>query len=238
MSEDSKNILVVGGNSGVGKKLVESLSSAGHSLTIAVRNPDALDPTPTTPAQRFDATDASCDLDLPVSLDGLIYLPGTINLKPFHRITPEEFTEDMQVNFFGAVRVIQQALPSLKKCALGKAAIVLFSTVAATTGMPFHASIASAKAAIEGLTRSLAAELAPRIRVNAVAPSLTDTPLASQLLANDDRAKAAAKRHPLQRIGDPAETADLVKFLISDVAGFISGQVIGVDGGLSTLRPL
>jgi NAD(P)-dependent dehydrogenase (short-subunit alcohol dehydrogenase family) len=115
------------------------------------------------------------------------------------------------------------------------AAIVLFSTVAVQTGLPFHASIASAKGAVEGLTRSLAAELAPKIRVNAVAPSLTDTPLAAQLLSSDDKRSASAKRHPLKRIGTPEDIANTALFLLEDSSAWMTGQIIGVDGGLGTV---
>ncbi|MCB1105780.1 MAG: SDR family oxidoreductase, partial [Cephaloticoccus sp.] len=155
-------------------------------------------------------------------------------LKPFHRLTPDDFLADYRVNCLGAVAAIQSVLPALK--ASPAAAVVLFSSVAVTQGMPFHASIAAAKAAVEGLAGSLAAELAPKIRVNVIAPSLTDTPLASALLAGDAKREMAAKRHPLQRIGDPAETAQMVEFLLSDAAGFITGQTLRPDGGLSNLR--
>jgi NAD(P)-dependent dehydrogenase (short-subunit alcohol dehydrogenase family) len=163
------------------------------------------------------------------------YCPGTIRLKPFQRLTREDFFEDLQVNLLGAVHIIKACLPNLKNSATG-ASIVLFSTVAVTTGMPFHASIASAKGAVEGLTRSLAAELAPRIRVNAIAPSLTDTPLAASMLSSDEKRQAAAERHPIKRIGSPQDIARMAVFLLSDAANWVTGQVLHVDGGMSTLR--
>jgi NAD(P)-dependent dehydrogenase (short-subunit alcohol dehydrogenase family) len=172
---------------------------------------------------------------LPEVLHGMVYCPGTIRLKPFARLTREEFLEDLQVNYLGAAHLIQACLPNLKKSASG-ASILLFSTVAVGIGMPFHASIAGAKGAVEGLTRSLAAELAPRIRVNAIAPSLTDTPLASSLLASEEKRQAAAERHPLKRIGSPQDMARLAVFLLSDAAGWITGQVLHADGGMSALR--
>jgi NAD(P)-dependent dehydrogenase (short-subunit alcohol dehydrogenase family) len=226
------NVLVVGGNSGIGEATLQLLGEAGANLTVAARSGDELP----LPHQPFEATDPEQTLELPDSLDALVYLPGTIKLKPFQRLTREDFAHDMEVNFFAAVRVIQQALPALKRAESGSPSITLFSSVAASTGMPFHASIGSAKAAVEGLVRSLAAELSPKIRVNAIAPSLTDTALASQFLATDVAREAAAKRHPLDRIGDPREVAELVAFLISESSRFMTAQIIGVDGGLSAIR--
>lgn len=237
MINSSKHILIVGGASGIGRQVTARLSNSGYALTVTARSSGStVAGLPGIAFQQFDVTDAEQTLELPESLDAVIYMPGTITLKPFHRLTREDFARDMEVNFFGATRVLQQALPALKRAQSKCASIVLFSSVAATTGMPFHASIAAAKAAIEGLGRSLAAELAPTIRVNIVAPSLTATPLAASLLSDEKRAEAAAKRHPLNRIGDPGETAELVEFLVSDASRFMTGQVIGIDGGISSVR--
>jgi 3-oxoacyl-[acyl-carrier protein] reductase len=159
----------------------------------------------------------------------------TIVLKPFQRLTVENFLEDFNINFLGAVKVIQSCLDRLKKASDG-ASIVLFSTVAVKAGMAFHASVASAKGAVEGLTRSLAAEFAPRIRVNAIAPSLTDTPLAQNLLSSAERRQASAERHPLKRIGSPRDIAQLAAHLLSDSGSWITGQIIHVDGGMGSLR--
>ena len=166
----------------------------------------------------------------------MVYCPGTINLKPFHRIKPEDFIYEFQVNFLGAVKAIQQSLSALKKS--DKASIVLFSTVAVQNGMPFHAGIASAKGAIEGLTRSLAAELAPTIRINAIAPSITDTPLAGKLLSSDEKKEASANRHPLKKIGSVTDMVNLIDFLLSDKSAWMTGQILGLDGGMSSTRSL
>ncbi len=224
--------LLIGGNSGIGLKTAKLLQSQGHTLLAASRSSGQLE-TLGIPVQPFDAEHPG-DLDLPEQIDGLVYFPGTINLKPFHRLTSEDFLNDFRINCLGAVHAIQQALPALKKAP--NASIVLFSTVAVAQGMAFHASIAAAKAAIEGLTKSLAAELAPKIRVNAIAPSLTDTPLASQLLGTDDKKAASEKRHPLQAVGKPEDVARLAAFLLSDSSSFITGQIHRPDGGLSSVR--
>lgn len=224
--------LLIGGNSGIGLATAEFLKSQGHEILAASRSGDRLAALG-IPVQPFDALDPQ-PLALPETLDGLIYFPGTITLKPFHRLTHEDFLNDYRINCLGAVHAIQQALPALKKAPT--ASIVLFSTIAVAQGMAFHASIAAAKAAVEGLTKSLAAELAPRIRVNAIAPSLTDTPLASILLGNDAKREAAAKRHPLQTVGDPAHTAQLAAFILSEASAFITGQTLRPDGGLSSVR--
>lgn len=220
----------------MGKAAVAFLSESGYEVTCACREPAKLQAAPAVRVIPFDATDPEPALELPETLHGLVYFPGTITLKPFHRLGDDDFLQDLQVNLLGAVRLLRLALPALKKAE--SASVVLFSTVAVRAGLPFHASIASAKGAVEGLARSLAAELAPRIRVNCIAPSLTDTPLAENLLSSEEKRAAAEKRHPLHRIGNPAENARLVAFLLGDDSGFMTGQVLRPDGGLSVLRPL
>jgi len=228
----SRTILLIGGNSGIGLATARRLLGHGDKVIAAARNPGPLTDLGVH-VQTFDALKPA-NLELPSSLDGLVYFPGTITLKPFHRLTAADFLSDFGVNCLGAVSAIQSALPALK--AAPSASIVLFSTVAVAQGMPFHASIAAAKAAVEGLARSLAAELAPKIRVNVIAPSLTDTPLAASLLGSDAKREAAGKRHPLQCVGDPGQTAELVEFLLSDAAAFMTGQTLRPDGGLSNIR--
>ena len=230
----SRKILLIGGNSGIGLATARQLLAQSDEVLAAARHPGPL-PEMGIPVQPYDALRPGA-LDLPPVLDGLVYFPGTITLKPFHRLTAEDFLNDFGVNCLGAAMALQAALPALK--AAPSASVVLFSSVAAAQGMPFHASIAAAKAALEGMARSLAAELAPKIRVNLIAPSLTDTPLAENLLGSEAKCEAAAKRHPLQRIGDPEETARLVLFLLSAAAGFMTGQTLRPDGGLSSIRTL
>ncbi len=168
------------------------------------------------------------------AIDGLVYFPGTINLKPFARLSAQDFMHDYQVNALGAVAFVQNYLGNLKKS--NSRSIVFISSVAAQSGMPFHASIAMAKAALEGLTRSLAAELAPAIRVNAVAPSLTNTPLSERFLSTPEKIEASEKRNPLKKIGTPAEVAQAITFLLSANSSWITGQILAVDGGMGSLK--
>ena len=230
----SKTILIAGGTSGIGAEALRALRSDGHVVYCACRSPEKLPDDPDVHGLAFDASAASPSLDLPEALDGFAYFPGTITLKPFGRLTTQDFLHDFQVNFLGAAGLLQAALPALLKG--DNSAVVLFSTVAVQTGLPFHASISAAKGAVEGLTRSLAAELAPRIRVNCIAPSLTETPLAGSLVNSDEKKASSAKRHPLNRIGDPKEIAELVKFLLGSQSMFMTGNIIKADGGLSSLK--
>jgi NAD(P)-dependent dehydrogenase (short-subunit alcohol dehydrogenase family) len=223
---------MIGGNSGIGLATARLLKGQGMSLVAAARSPGPLAELGIT-VLPFDARHPA-DLELPPVLDGLVYFPGSITLKPFYRLTEEDFINDFRINCLGAVAVLQAALPALK--AAPTASVVLFSTIAVAQGLSFHASIAAAKGAVEGLTVSLAAELAPRIRVNAIAPSLTDTPLAGNLLNSDVKKEAAAKRHPLQQVGAAEDVAQLVSFLLSDASKFFTGQILRPDGGLSSVR--
>ena len=230
----SKNILIVGASSGIGLETAKSLLTKGYNIFSASRNqPDLAGITHITwDAQNPDGTVFA---SLPDEINGVVYCPGTINLKPFHRLSQEDFKNDFQINVLGAVSVLQAILPRLKKA--DGASIVLFSTVAVKIGLGFHASVAASKGAIEGLTLSLAAELSSnKIRVNCVAPSLTDTPLAKNLLSTDEKKEASNKRHPIGRFGTSADIANITTFLISDESSWITGQVLGVDGGMGSIK--
>lgn len=230
----NRNFLVVGGSSGIGLALVKQLLTEGENVYVWSREERGLSALPGAQHYAADVTSGDLPVDeLPEVLDGFAYCPGTINLKPFRGLKPDHFREELEVNLIGAVRCLQAVERRFKKSK--QAAVVLFSTVAVQRGMAFHAGVAAAKGAVEGLVRSLAAEWAPKTRVNAIAPSLTDTPLAERLLSTEDKRQASAERHPLQRIGTAEEVAQLAAYLLSPAAGFITGQVIGVDGGKSRI---
>jgi NAD(P)-dependent dehydrogenase (short-subunit alcohol dehydrogenase family) len=233
MSFKEKNYLIIGASSGIGFALAQSLIEAGASVFTASRTqPDLRSTHITWDALSLDNQDFT---SLPATIDGLAYCPGTINLKPFNRFTIEDFQKDFQINVLGAVNVIQAVLPKLK--AAGNASVLLFSTVAVQTGMGFHASVATSKGAIEGLTRSLAAEYASsKIRFNAIAPSLTDTPLVKMLLSSPEKIDASNKRHPLGRIGTSADITAAAKLLLSDEGSWITGQILHIDGGIGNLK--
>ena len=236
MGLNGKNIMVVGGSSGIGLALVKLLHDQQANIYAVSRSASAEWPADV----RFFKADVLENLDaiqmfLPDQLHGLVYSVGSITLKPINRLTSEDFLKDFQLNVLGAARMIQQALKPLKNAA--GSSIVLISTVAVQTGMPYHASIAAAKGAVEGMALSLAAELAfQQIRVNVVAPSLTDTPLAQSLLSSPERRETSAKRHPLGKIGRPEDISQLIAFLLSDNSSWMTGQVIGLDGGLGKLK--
>jgi NAD(P)-dependent dehydrogenase (short-subunit alcohol dehydrogenase family) len=229
----SKNYLIVGATSAIGKAIVNQLNNEGANLYLTARNSKDLEGFEHSNIQSVDVTQ-DFELELPDRLDGIVYCPGSINLKPFHRLKTEDFLNDFQLNHLGAVKVIQQSLAALKKA--DNASIVMFSSVAAQTGLSFHSTISSAKAAIEGLARSLAAEFAPKIRVNVVAPSLTDTPLAEKLLSSTEKKKANAERHPLKEIGEPADIAEAALFFLGEQSKWVTGQILTVDGGIGSLR--
>lgn len=227
-----KNILLVGGSYGIGHAIAAALHE-NHHVYVASRTAEGLSGLQVTHLP-FDAMTDELDVSLlPAQLDGFVYCPGSINLRPFKGSKIEQFQTDFEINFLHMVRILQRILPQLT--AAEQSSVVLFSTVAVTTGMPFHSSIAAAKGAVEGFARSIAAEYAPKIRVNVVAPSLTDTPLAEKFLNTETKQEKSAERHPLKRYGQPQDIAQAAVFLLSDASSWMTGQVMAVDGGMSAL---
>ncbi|WP_074406555.1 MULTISPECIES: SDR family NAD(P)-dependent oxidoreductase [Aquimarina] len=228
-----KNILLIGGSHGIGFEIALKLYNE-YNVFIASRTSENLGNLEVTHIP-YDASKDEIDTSvLPERIDGFVYCPGSINLKPFKMLTPKVFEEDMQINFMFLVKIIHALLPKLKNSE--QASLVFFSTVAVKVGMPFHTSIAAAKGAIEGFAKALAAEYAPKFRVNVIAPSLTNTPLAKGLLSNEKKKELMDNRHPMKRIGQAEDVANIARFLLSDDSSWITGQVIGVDGGMSTLN--
>lgn len=229
------NYLIIGASSGIGNKLAEQLAESGHLVIGTYYKNEIQSNNPLIQYYPLNVLDDTLSLHfLPETLSGVIYCPGSINLRPFERIKPADFINDYNLQVVGTIKVIHAVVSKLKKSE--NAAIVLFSTVAVQTGLPYHTQVSASKGAIEGLVKALAAEYAPTIRVNGVAPSLTDTPLAAALLNNDQKREASVQRHPMKRIGTAADIANLVEFLLSPKASWITGQIMHADGGISTLK--
>ncbi len=222
------NTVIIGGSKGIGAAVINSLADQ-NCLNFSRTEPN----TKHARHQHFSFDINNDDFPEIENVSSLIYCPGTINLKPFGSLKESDFVNDYQINFLGAVKAIKHFFRTMKK--QENASIVLFSTVAVSQGMPFHASIASAKGAIEALTRSLAAEFAPKIRVNCIAPTLTNTTLASSILRNDEAIERSNNRHPSKKINSVNDVSSMVNFLISNNANNITGQIFHIDGGLSTL---
>ncbi|MBT4780540.1 MAG: SDR family NAD(P)-dependent oxidoreductase [Polaribacter sp.] len=225
-----KKILVIGGSKGIGKAIIASLIEKNNIINLSRTAPSLT---------HENLTHYNCDIlsdELPQldAVDTLIYCPGSINLKPISRLKLDDFRADFEINVVGAVKAIQQYLPLLKRG--NTPSILLFSTVASKLGMPYHASVAAAKSGVEGLVKSLGAELAPTIRVNAIAPTVTDTDLASKLLRNERMIESITERHPLKKFLNPAEVADMATFLTSESASSISGQIFQMDCGIVSFK--
>lgn len=230
-----QHYLIIGASSGIGKELASQLSHTGQQVVATYNKHTPSDESPSIRFHQLDVLDETFSLDfLPDELSGLVYCPGSINLRPFERIKASDFESDYKLQVIGAIKIIQMVLPRLKK--VENSSIVLFSTVAVQSGLPFHSQVSASKGAIEGLTKALAAEFAPRVRVNCIAPSLTNTPLAASLLNTEPKMEANALRHPLKRIGAASDVANMAAFLLSDKASWITGQVLHVDGGMSSVK--
>ena len=229
------NILIIGASSGIGKELANKLSASGYNVWGTYNTKEVNENKENLKYLKLDVLEDRLNLEeLPEIIDGFVYCPGSINLKPFNRIKPDEFIEDFKLQVIGAINVLQSILPRIQKSTNGS--IVFFSTVAVKIGLPFHTIVSTSKGAIEGFTRSLAAELAPKIRVNCIAPSLTDTPLAASLLNTEQKREANAQKHPLKRIGTTNDIAIMAEFLLSADSSWITGQVFHVDGGMSSIK--
>ena len=223
---------MIGGSYGIGLPLVKILNKE-FNVHVACRTNDQLQ-SENVNFIKFDALNDEFDNSLiPDEIHGFVYLPGSINLRPFKGLSVEAFKQDLEINLISLIKVLKTVMPNL--IAADNSSIVLMSTVAVQRGMPFHSSVSASKGAIEGLTKSLAAEYAPKIRVNAVAPSIVDTPLANRFLNNDLKIEKSAQKHPMKRVGNPADIAETINFLLSEKSSWMTGQIIGVDGGTSTL---
>lgn len=226
-----KNILLIGGSYGIGLEMAKKLSKV-HNVYVASRSNEELNNLDVTHIP-FDAlTDDLSEKQIPEKLDGFVYCPGSINLKPFKTMGMDTIQKDMEINFFGLVKAVKEIMNRMNE----GSSMVFFSTVAVGTGMPFHTSVSAAKGAIEGFARALAAEYAPKVRVNVIAPSLVDTPLSERLLSNDKKKEMMSERHPLKRVGTANDIANMATFLLDGDNSWITGQIIGVDGGMSSLN--
>ena len=229
-----KTYIIIGASSGIGLQLAKTLADKGDQV-IGTYNSQPVENNNNITYHPLNVTAPELDLSFfPEVIDGIVYCPGSINLKPFGRIKAEDFLSDFNLQVGGLIKILQHAFPALKKSE--HASVVVFSTVAVQLGLPFHSQVSASKGAIEGLTKALSAEWAPSIRVNCIAPSLTDTPLAATLLNTAEKKAANALRHPLKKIGTASDIANMAAFLLSENAAWITGQIIHVDGGMSTVK--
>ena len=227
-----KNYVIIGGSKGIGKETAELLAAEGHQVTVFSRTPYE-GPAHTIEWEEFDVLEDEWDDKMPENIDGLVYSVGSINLKPFRGLKPEVFEADFQLQVMGAVKALQAAYKNFNK--ESTPSVVLYSTVAVQRGMPFHATVSASKGAIEGLTRAIASEWAPKARINCIAPSLTDTPLAGKLLSTPEKKAALGDNNPMKRVGEAADIAEMTAFLLSDKASWMTGQIVHIDGGQSVL---
>ena len=229
------NYLIVGASSGIGKQLALQMAESGNRVYGTYNNTNFSSTNELISYHPLNVLDENLNLEfLTDSLNGLVYCPGSINLKPFGKITPTDFVEDYKLQVVGAISIIQSVFAKLRRS--GNGSIVLFSTIAVQNGFPYHSQVSASKGAIEGLTKALAAEFSPKIRVNCIAPSLTETPLAINLLNTDEKKEANAAKNPLKRNGTPDDIANMAEFLLSYKASWMTGQILHVDGGYSTIK--
>jgi 3-oxoacyl-[acyl-carrier protein] reductase len=230
-----KNYLLIGAGSDIATQTAHILKNEGVALYGTTRNLTEIDDQLFDHTLEIDPVNDDFPKDfLPEQLDGMVYFPGTVNLKPFKMLKDKDFNEDLGINLFGLIKALRWVLPALTRSE--KASVVMFSTVAVAQGMPYHSSIATAKGAVEGLAKSLAAEYAPKIRFNCIAPSLTETKLVERLVNSEEKKTASRDRHPLRAIGDATDMAEATAFLLSSKSKWMTGQVLGIDGGISSLR--
>jgi len=227
-----KKYVIVGGSKGIGKETAELLAAEGHQVTVFSRTPYE-GPAHTIEWEEFDVLEDSWEDQMPENIDGLVYSVGSINLKPFRGLKPEVFEADFQLQVMGAIKALQAAYKNFNADSIPS--VVLYSTVAVQRGMPFHATVSASKGAIEGLTRAIASEWAPKARINCIAPSLTDTPLAGKLLSTPDKKEAMGNNNPMKRVGEANDIAEMTAFLLSEKSSWMTGQIIHIDGGQSVL---
>ena len=223
-------ILIIGGTKGIGKAIIDLLIEE-NKITCMSRNVSDFNHENYNHIQLDATLDDFPDLE---KIDSLVYCPGSINLKPISTLSIEDFRNDFELNVIGAVKSIKKYLPLLKKGI--NPSILLFSTVATKLGMPYHASVSASKSAIDGIVKTLGAELAPKIRINAIAPTITNTELASKILRNEKVLENMIERHPLKKILSANEVAKMAKFLISEDGSSISGQIINMDAGIVSFK--
>ena len=227
-----KNILLIGGSYGIGASLTKIIANDNNVIVASRTKPQ--DEINNVKYLSFDALNDGIDEnELPEIIDGFVYFPGSINLRPFKGLSIDSFKQDLEINVLSLIKVLKSILPRLSLS--NNSSLVFLSTVAVSQGMPFHSSVATAKGAIEGLAKSLAAEYAPKMRVNVIAPSIVDTPLANRFLNNEIKIQKSAEKHPLNRVGNKEDIAETIKFLLSNKSSWMTGQILSVDGGLSTL---